>query len=206
MARARELGSVLAELMPDEAEVLGLLATIRLAEGRRAGRLDDAGGLIPLDRQDRTAWDAVALADGCELAARAMRRSPPDRPGPYALHAAVAAVHSESPSYDQTDWPQVVALYDLLLAVQPSPVTALARATARSMVDGPAAALADVDELAADRRLARYPGVPATRADLLRRMERYHDAAVEYESAAGLTGDAAERAFLLDRAEQCRRG
>ncbi|TDC51611.1 sigma-70 family RNA polymerase sigma factor [Jiangella ureilytica] len=197
---ATELAEVLAELMPDEAEVLGLLATVRLAAARSAARLDTEGGLMPLSAQDRSLWDPALIEDGCALAGRAMRRSSPGRAGPYALHAAIAAVHSEAPSYEATDWTQVVALYDLLLAVAPSPVTALARAAAWSHVAGPAAALDEVTALAADPRLHGYYGVPAVRADLLRRLGRNAEAAASFAEAAASTANDVERSYLLARA------
>ncbi|WP_199521590.1 RNA polymerase sigma factor [Jiangella anatolica] len=199
---ATELAEVLAELMPDEAEVLGLLATVRLAAARGAGRLDDDGGLVLLSSQDRASWDRGLIADGCELAARAMRRTTPERAGPYALHAAIAAVHSEAPAYEATDWAQIVTLYGLLLRVAPSPVTELARVAAWSHVAGPAAALAEVTALAARPPLAGYHGLPAVRADLLRRLGRNAEAAASYREAAALTANAVERAFLLTQATQ----
>ncbi|TDD65780.1 sigma-70 family RNA polymerase sigma factor [Jiangella aurantiaca] len=207
---ATELAEVLADLMPDEAEVLGLLATVRLAAARSAARLD-GGGLVLLADQDRSAWDRGLIEQGCELAARAMRRSMPGRAGPYALHAAIAAVHSEAPTYEATDWAQIVALYDLLLATAPSPVTELARAAARSHVTGPAAALDEVTALAADPRLGEYYGVPALRADLLRRLGRNAEAAASYEEAAALTANEVERSYLLTQAAElggrgCRQG
>ena len=199
---ATELAELLAELMPDEAEVLGLLATVRLAAGRSAARLDSRGDLVLLSAQDRSRWDRALIEDGCALAARAMRRSVPGRAGPYALHAAIAAVHSEAPSYEATDWAQIVALYDLLLAVAPSPVTALARTAAWSHVAGPAAALSEVDALAADARLAGYYGVPAVRADLLRRLGRNAEAAASYAEAAASTANDVERSYLLAQAAE----
>ncbi len=199
---ATELAEVLAELMPDEAEVLGLLAAVRLAAARSAGRVDGDGGLVLLSAQDRSRWDSGLIESGCDLAARAMRRTTPGRAGPYALHAAIAAVHSEAPSYEATDWAQVAALYDLLLAAAPSPVTQLARAAARSHVTGPAAALDEVAVLAADVRLAGYYGVPAVRADLLRRLGRNAEAAASYEEAAALTANEVERSYLLDQAAE----
>jgi len=199
---ATELAGVLAELMPDEAEVLGLLATVRLAAVRNPARLDDDGRLVLLSDQDRSTWDHETLQEGCELAARAMRRSTPGRAGPYALHAAIAAVHSEASSYAATDWAQVVALYDLLLAVAPSPVTGLARAAAWSHVAGPAAALDEAAALAADPRLDGYYGVPAVRADLLRRLGRNAEAAASYAEAAALTANDVERSYLLAQAAE----
>jgi RNA polymerase sigma-70 factor (ECF subfamily) len=197
---ATELAEVLAELMPDEAEVLGLLATVRLAAARSTARLDDDGGLVLLSAQDRSRWDRASIEDGCALAARAMRRSTPGRAGPYALHAAIAAVHSEAATYEATDWAQVVALYELLMAAAPSPVTALARAAAWSHVAGPAAALDEVTALAADPRLHGYYGVPAVRADLLRRLGRNAEAAASYAEAAASTANDVERSYLLAQA------
>ncbi|WP_129667529.1 RNA polymerase sigma factor [Phytoactinopolyspora endophytica] len=197
---SRDLASTLRELMPDEPEVLGLLATIRLGEARGAARLDERGGLVVLEDQDRSLWDREVINEGVELADAAIRRSAHRTPGVYALHAAIAALHSEAPSYADTDWAQIVALYDMLLAVQPSPVTELARVAARSMVAGPAAVLADVDRLSLDPRLKGYRGLPATRADLFRRLGRTSDAAAAYREAAALTDNDAERAFLSRRA------
>lgn len=202
---ATELAEVLAELMPDEAEVLGLLATVRLAEARRPARLDDDGGLVLLSSQDRSRWDRSLIADGCALAARAMRRAVPGRAGPYALQAAIAAVHSEAATYEATDWPQIVALYDLLLTVAPSPVTRLTRVAAWSYVAGPELALSEVASLAADARLSGYYGVPAVRADLLRRLGRTTEAAASYEKAAALTANEVERSYLLAQAAALRR-
>ncbi|WP_207782010.1 RNA polymerase sigma factor [Phytoactinopolyspora limicola] len=200
-ARADDLAATLRLLMPDEPEVLGLLAMIRLARGRSRGRVDPDGGFIPLRDHDRSQWDAADIDEGRALAEQAVRRSANGSPGPYTLHAAIAAVHSEAPSYEATDWPQVLALYDVLLRVQPSPVTRLARAAARAMVDGPATALADIDALAGNQHLMNYYGVPATRADLLRQLDRPTEAAAEYRRAATLTGNAVERKFLLTQAD-----
>ncbi|NEE02563.1 RNA polymerase sigma factor [Phytoactinopolyspora halotolerans] len=197
---AGDLAATLSELMPDEPEVLGMLATIRLGEARGITRVDAAGDLVPLEEQDRTRWDQEAIRDGVALAHAAMRRTAGRAPGVYTLHAAIAAVHAEASSYAETDWEQIVALYDVLLTVQPSPVTGLARAAARSMIDGPAAALEDVERLAADPRLQDYYGLPATRADLLRRVGRNREAAAAYRTAATLTENEAERRYLSRRA------
>jgi RNA polymerase sigma-70 factor, ECF subfamily len=201
---ATELTVTLRELMPDEPEVMGLLATIRLADGRAGGRLDEHGNLILLRDQDRSAWDHAAIAEGRALAEEAMRRSAHRGAGPYALHAAIAAVHSEAPSYEATDWPQLVALYDVLLSIQPSPVTRLARALARSMVDGPAAALTEVELLEQDRQLRGYHLLPAARADLLSRLGRTDEAEAAYRHAAALTTNEAERLYLTSRAKDIR--
>ncbi|NDL58246.1 RNA polymerase sigma factor [Phytoactinopolyspora mesophila] len=201
---ATELAAALLELMPEEPEVLGLLATIRLAEGRAHGRLSENGSLALLREQDRSTWDLGAINEGRALAEQAMRRSAHRGPGPYAIHAAIAALHSEALSYDATDWPQILALYNLLLSIQPSPVTRLARAMARSMVEGPAAALTEVELLEEDRELSAYNGLAAARADLLHRLGRQAEAAVAYERAASLTNNEVERLFLTDRAHAMR--
>ncbi|SNS59087.1 RNA polymerase, sigma subunit, ECF family [Geodermatophilus saharensis] len=187
-AEAVRLGRELAELMPDEPEVLGLLALLLLVESRRAARVSATGELVPLAEQDRTRWDAALVAEGQELVRRCLRRG---APGPYQVQAAIQAVHSDPP----TDWRQVVALYDLLLALAPSPVVALNRAVAVAEVDGPAAGLALVDAL----DLPRHHLLPAVRADLLRRLGRDAEAAAAYGAAIALAGNATERAFLERR-------
>ncbi|MGY1697790.1 MULTISPECIES: RNA polymerase sigma factor [unclassified Geodermatophilus] len=187
-AEAVRLGRELAELMPDEPEVLGLLALMLLVESRRAARVSATGELVPLAEQDRARWDAALVAEGQELVRRCLRRG---APGPYQVQAAIQAVHSDPP----TDWRQVVALYDLLLALAPSPVVALNRAVAVAEVDGPAAGLALVDSL----DLPRHHLLPAVRADLLRRLGRDAEAAAAYGAAIALAGNATERAFLERR-------
>lgn len=194
-AEAVRLGRVLLELMPDEPEVRGLLALMLLTQARRPARTTPGGDLVPLDEQDRSLWD-VALADeGRALVRDCLRR---DRPGPYQLQAAVAAVHSTAAHARDTDWQQVLALYDHLLAVAPSPVVALNRAVALAEVEGPAAALPVVDALDLDRLHVLH----AVRADLLRRLGRDAEAAAAYTAAAERTGNAAERAFLLRRRDR----
>jgi RNA polymerase sigma-70 factor, ECF subfamily len=199
--QALELARLLAELLPDEPEVSGLLALLLLSEARRSARVDTSGRLVPLEEQDRRRWDPAAIAEGLSLVERALRPPPPARPGPYAIQAAIAAVHAEAPNHAATDWPQILALYDALLAVQPSPVAALGRAVALGLVAGPAAALAEVDRLAADPRLAGYHLLPATRADLLARMGLPIEAAATFRAAAALTDNLAERDHLRRRAE-----
>jgi RNA polymerase sigma-70 factor (ECF subfamily) len=184
-AEAIRLGRLLAELMPDEPEVIGLLALMLLLESRRAARTGPGGGLVRLADQDRSRWDASLVAEGQELVRRCLRR---DRPGPYQLQAAINAVHSDPP----TDWTQVLALYDQLLAFMPSPVVALNRAVAVAEVAGPAAGLALVDELELDG----YHVFHAIRADLLRRLGRAEEAAQAYDTAIARTANAAERDFL----------
>ena len=173
-----------------------------LTDARRDTRLDAAGRLVLLEDQDRVALGPRAVAEGARPGARPLRRG---RPGRFALQAAIAAVHALAPSYAETDWPQIVALYDALLRVWPSPVVALNRAVALAVVDGPEAALAEVDRLAADGRLAGYRYLPATRADLLRRLGRPAEAAAAYRDALALSDNDAERVFLTGRRDDARR-
>ncbi|WP_262284593.1 RNA polymerase sigma factor [Micromonospora sp. MA102] len=194
--RAVHLTRMLLALMPDEPEVRGLLALLLLTDARRATRTDAAGRLLVLEEQDRSRWDRAATAEGNQLVLGAFRTG---RVGRYALQAAIASLHAVAPSYAATDWPQVVRLYDELLKRWPSPVVALNRAVAVSMVDGPAAALAEVDALAADPHLAGYHYLPAIRADLLRRLDRPAEAADAYRAALDLVDNEAERAFLTGR-------
>ncbi|MFI2403508.1 RNA polymerase sigma factor [Micromonospora chersina] len=194
--RAVHLTRMLLALMPDEPEVRGLLALLLLTDARRATRTDADGRLLVLEEQDRSRWDRAAIAEGNTLVLGAFRTG---RVGRYALQAAIASLHAVAPSYAATDWPQVVRLYDELLKRWPSPVVALNRAVAVSMVDGPAAALAEVDALAADPHLAGYHYLPAIRADLLRRLDRAEEAADAYRTALTLVDNEAERAFLTAR-------
>ncbi|SES97365.1 RNA polymerase, sigma subunit, ECF family [Geodermatophilus poikilotrophus] len=191
-AEAVRLARELAGLMPDEPEVLGLLALVLLSESRRAARVAPDGSLVPLREQDRTRWDADLVAEGQELVRHCLRRG---TPGPYQVQAAIQAVHSDAPTAADTDWRQVLALYDHLLALNPSPVVALNRAVAVAEVDGPAVALALVDAL----DLPRSHLLPAVRADLLRRLGRDTEAAEAYDDALALAGNARERAFLERR-------
>jgi len=194
--RSQELARMLHRLMPDEREVRGLLALLLLGEARRPTRTDAAGRLVLLADQDRDAWDGRLVDEGRALVVDALRGG---RPGRFALQAAIAALHAEAPSYEETDWSQVVKLYDELLRVWPSPVVALNRAAAVAEAAGPAAALVEVDALAGDPRLAAYHYLPATRADLLRRLGRYGDAAQAYRDALALVRNDAERDFLRRR-------
>jgi RNA polymerase sigma-70 factor (ECF subfamily) len=193
-AEAVRLGRVLVELMPDEPEALGLLALMLLTEARRFARTTADGGLVPLSEQDRHGWDSALIAEGQQLVRRCLRRN---RPGPYQIQAAIAAVHSEALVPAATDWPQILQLYDQLLALAPSPVVALNRAVAVAEVDGPAQALPLVDAL----DLPRYHVLHAVRADLLRRLGRTPEALDEYDAAIGLTENEAEGAFLRSRRE-----
>jgi RNA polymerase sigma-70 factor, ECF subfamily len=194
--RSLQLARMLHRLMPDEREVRGLLALLLLGEARRPTRTDGARRLVLLADQDRDAWDRKLVDEGRALVVDALRGG---RPGRFALQAAIAAVHVEAPSYEETDWPQVVALYDELLRVWPSPVVDLNRAVALAEAAGPAAALVEVEALTGDPRLAAYHYLPAARADLLRRLGRYGEAAEAYRDALALVGNDAERDFLLGR-------
>jgi RNA polymerase sigma-70 factor (ECF subfamily) len=185
-AEAIRLGRTLAELMPDEPEVLGLLALMLLIEARRPARTTADGDLVLLADQDRSRWDRALIAEGQDLVRRCLRRN---QPGPYQVQAAINAVHSEA----ATDWRQVLQLYDQLMAVSPSPVVALHRAVAVAEVEGPEAALALVDALDLDRHHLFH----AIRADLLRRMGRDAEATAAYDAAILRTGNGAERAFLV---------
>ncbi|MEV4544041.1 RNA polymerase sigma factor [Micromonospora echinaurantiaca] len=198
-AEAIRLGRLLVELMPDEPEAQGLLALMLLTEARRPARTTADGALVPLPEQDRRRWDAGLVGQGQELVRRCLRR---DQPGPYQLQAAIAAVHSAAPDAAGTDWAQILALYDQLLAYLPGPVVALNRAVALAEVAGPAAALAEVDRL----DLAGYHVFHAVRADLLGRLGRPEDAAAAYRRAAELTANATERDFLTRRAVTARAG
>ncbi len=188
-AEAIRLGRLLAELMPDEPEVLGLLALMLLVQSRRPARTGPAGELVLLADQDRGRWDAALVAEGQELVRRCLRRG---RPGPYQLQAAIQAVHSTAPTLADTDWGQVVALYDQLLALAPGPVVALNRAVAVAEVAGPAAALALVDPLPLDTH--RWHAI---RADLLRRLGRVEEARAAYDAAVERADNATERDFLV---------
>lgn len=191
-AEAMRLGRLLAELMPDEPEVDGLLALMLLAESRRAARTTADGGLVLLPDQDRDRWDTDLVAEGQGLVRRCRRRN---RPGPYQIQAAINAVHSDAPCAAATDWGQIRTLYDQLLTLTPSPIVALNRAVAVAEVDGPQAALGLVDDLGLDG----YHLFHAIRADLLRRLGRDAEAAEAYEAAIARTGNEAEREFLRRR-------
>jgi len=194
--RAIALARLLRELMPDEPEAGGLLALLLITDARRATRTDANGGLQLLEKQNRSQWDAAAIAEGCALVTDAVRGS---RPGRFALQAAIAAVHAEAPSYAETDWPQLLDLYDRLLEAWPSPVVALNRAVVVAMVSGPAAALEEITGLELDGRLDGYRYLPAAKADLLRRLDRRDEARLSYQAALDLSENAAERAFLAGR-------
>jgi RNA polymerase sigma-70 factor (ECF subfamily) len=197
--RAVHLTRVLVALMPDEPEVRGLLALLLLTDARRATRTDAEGRLLLLEEQDRSAWDRQAIREGSDLVAGAFRTG---RVGRYALQAAIASLHAVADSYQATDWPQIVALYDALLAIWPAPVAALGRAVAVSMAEGPAVALDQIEALERDGLLRGYHYLPAAKADLLRRLDRRQEAALAYRAALELADNDAERAFLRTRLAQ----
>jgi RNA polymerase sigma-70 factor, ECF subfamily len=188
-SEATRLARILAALMPDEPEVDGLLALLLLTESRRSSRTRADGSLVLLGEQDRTQWDRVLIEEGQAIVRECLRRN---QPGPYQLQAAINAVHADAPTVEDTDWPQIIALYDHLLVIAPTPVVALNRAIAIGEVQGPAAALALVDDLDLDN----YYAFHATRADLLSRLGRHDEAAAAYERAASMALTDAERAFL----------
>jgi len=191
-AEAIRLGRLLHELMPDEPEVMGLLALMLLIESRRSARTTADGAMVRLAEQDRRSWDRALIAEGQALVRRCLVIG---RPGPYQLQAAVNAVHADAARAEQTDWRQILALYDLHLSIAPSPIVALHRAVAVAEVDGPATALGILDGL----DLESHHMYHAIRADLLRRLGRDVDAAAAYDAAIERSGNAAERAFLDGR-------
>ncbi len=194
--RSLDLTRMLSALLPGNPDVLGLLALILLTDARRDTRTGDDGRLLLLAEQDRSAWDRAAIGEGIALVHEALRSRPPGR---YALQAAIAAVHAEAPSWDLTDWAEVVALYDVLAQIWPSPVVALNRAVAVGFARGAAAGLAELDRLGDEPQLAGYSYLPAARAEFLRQLGRDAAAQLAYEEALLLTGNAVERQFLLDR-------
>jgi RNA polymerase sigma-70 factor (ECF subfamily) len=192
---AIRLGRLLVELLP-EPEAIGLLALMLLHDGRRAARVSAAGELVLLDEQDRALWDRRQIAEGLALVERALRSR---RFGPYSLQAAIAAVHTEADTAAATDWHQIVAIYDVLMRVDPSPVVELNRAAAMAMRDGPARGLALIEALLARGEIGSYGPAHAARADLYRRLERRDEAIAAYEHALELTRQAPERRFLERR-------
>jgi RNA polymerase sigma-70 factor (ECF subfamily) len=195
---AIRLGRLLAELQP-EPEVIGLLALMLLQESRRAARSSPTGELILLEKQDRSLWNRKQIAEGIALVERALASR---RFGSYTLQAAIAAVHAEAESAAATDWPQIVALYDQLVRIQPSPVVALNRAVAIAMRDGPEAGLAQIDAILQQGELANYYLAHSARADMYRRLGRPAEARSAYEKALALTQQEPERQFLQDRIRQ----
>ena len=199
---AIRLGRLLVDLMPDEAEARGLLALMLLHHARRGARLDSSDRLVLLEDQDRSRWDRALIREGVRMVQDVLQRG---APGPYLLQAAIAAVHAESASFDDTDWTQIVALYGLLADVAGSPVVELNRAVAVAMRDGPARGLELVDGLMREPRLERFHLLHAARADLLRRLGRTQESILAYEKALALEQSAPERAFLEGRIAQLRR-
>jgi RNA polymerase sigma-70 factor (ECF subfamily) len=199
VGRAIDLARMLRVLMPDEREVRGLLALLLLGDARRDTRTDARGRMLLLEEQDRSRWDRAAIEEGSALVVDALRGG---RPGRFALQAAIAALHAEAPSYAETDWPQVLQLYDRLVRAWPSPVVELNRAVAVAMVRGPEHALSEVQALERDGRLAGYRYLPATKGYLLRRLGRDAEAGAAYRTALELTDNEAEREFLAGRLDE----
>ncbi len=195
-AEAIRLTRILVELLPDEPEAAGLLALMLLHDARRDARVREGGDLVLLDDQDRSRWDRVAIGEGRALVDRALAAG---RPGPYQVQAAIAVIHDEAPTSADTDWAEIAALYQALMRMAPSPVVELNLAAAVAMADGPAIGLAMMDGLAATGALEAYPYLHAARADLLRRLGRWSEAAIAYRRALGLTTNAPERTFLEGR-------
>jgi RNA polymerase sigma factor (sigma-70 family) len=197
--RSVQLCRLLRRLLPGDPNVAGLLALLLLTDARRHTRTAADGRLLLLEEQDRSRWDGEAIAEGVALVREALRARPPGR---YALQAAIAAVHAEARSWDDTDWREVVALYDVLTGVWPSPVVALNRAVAVGFARGADAGLAALDALAGEPQLAGYGYLPAARADFLRRLGRADEARDAYEEALLLTENAVERRFLAGRLDE----
>jgi RNA polymerase sigma-70 factor (ECF subfamily) len=197
--RALDLARILRALLPGHPGVAGLLALILLTDARRATRVDESGEFVLLADQDRSRWDRAEIAEGVALAREALGRRPPTR---FALQAAIATVHAEAPSWEATDWAELVGLYDLLAQVWPSPVVALNRAVAVGFARGPAAGLAELDALLAEPQLATYGYLSASRADFLRRLGRDAEARSAYAEALALTDNDVERRFLERRLAQ----
>jgi len=202
--RALDLARMLRQLLPDDPEVAGLLALVELTHARRTTRTDGTGRLLLLEEQDRLRWDHAAIAGAVPLVREALRARSAEGPGRFALQAAIAAVHAEAPSYAETDWREIVALYGVLLERWPSPVVALNRAVAVGLASGPEAGLAALDPLGSEPALATYAYLPAARADFLRRLGRYDEAATAYAEAALLTDNDVEQAYLRSRYEEVR--
>jgi RNA polymerase sigma factor (sigma-70 family) len=192
--RALDLARMLRTLLPLDADVAGLLALILVTDARLATRTSDDGRLLRLDEQDRASWDRGQIHEGIALVREALGRRPPGR---FPLMAAIAAVHSEAPTWDETDWEELVSLYDRLVQLWPSPVVALNRAVAVGFADGPTAGLAAIDALSSEPQLAGYGYWAAARADFLRRLGRNAEARLSYQEALMMTENAVERDFLI---------
>ncbi len=198
-AEAIRLARTLVQLMPDEPEASGLLALMLLHDSRLGTRADDTGAIVPLEEQDRAHWDREAIAEGVGLLDAALRRG---QPGPYQLQAAIAACHATAAEASDTDWAEISALYGLLVQTMPTPVVKLNRAVAVGMAEGPAAGLELVEALEASGQLTGYHLLPATRADLLRRLGRHAEAAAAYLEALELASNDAERRYLTRRLDE----
>jgi RNA polymerase sigma-70 factor, ECF subfamily len=198
VANSIRLARLLHELLPTDPQVSGLLALLLLTDARRRTRVAPTGRLILLADQDRSQWDRAMIAEGARLVEDSLTR----RPSRYGLQAAIAAVHAEAPTWEATDWPQIVALYDVLAEAWPSPVVDLNRAVAIGFRDGPDAGLRALDPLLSDPSLATYPYLSAARADLLRRLGRSGEAALAYQDAVVVTDNEVERAYLQQRLDE----
>ena len=201
-AEAIRLIRIVHLLMPDDVEVTGLLALMLLTDARRPARTAPDGALIPMAEQDRSRWNSGDLAEGVALISSALPRG---TPGPYQLQAAIAAIHDEAPTADATDWPQILALYQLLLQIEDNPVVALNHTVAVAMVRGPAAGLALLDDLAADARIAGDHRLDAVRAHLLERAGNHQGAQESYRAAAGRTTSIPVQRYLFARAARLNR-
>jgi RNA polymerase sigma factor (sigma-70 family) len=197
--RSLDLARVLRTLLPDDADVAGLLALILLTDARQATRLGEDGHLVLLAQQDRARWDQSAITEGIALVRIALQRRPPGR---FALMAAIAAVHAQAPSWDATDWGEIVGLYDVLVEIWPSPVVALNRAVAVGLAEGPVAGLVALDALDTEPLLSTYSYLASARADFLRQLGRSDEARTAYEEALLLSENAVERTFLAERLSQ----
>ncbi len=199
--RSLDLARMLHLLLPDDGEVTGLLALILLTDSRRGSRIGAEGEFLVLADQDRDTWHRESIDSGLALVSEALRRG---RPGPFSLMAAIAAVHASAPHWDETDWHEIVGLYDLLIATWPSPVVALNRAVALSFAEGAEAGLRALDDLSAEPQLSAYPYLAAARANCLVRLERFDEAREAFTEAAQLTENSVERAHMLSRIEDLR--
>jgi RNA polymerase sigma-70 factor (ECF subfamily) len=201
-AEAIRLARLVVELLPGEREARGLLALMLLTDARRDARVDAHGDLVLLEDQDRLLWDRAAIAEGLSLLPGALAGNPP---GPYAVEAAIAALHARASTSSATDWRQIAALYGTLHRFRPSPVVALNRAVAVAMSAGPEAGLPLVEELERSGALAGYHLLPAAKADLLRRLGRHAEAAGSYREALALAGNRPEKRFLSRRLDEAER-
>jgi len=191
--RALQLARMLRDLLPEDLTVAGLLALIILSDARRNARIAEDGSIILLSDQDRTKWDRASINEGVILVSESLARRPPSR---FSLMAAIAAVHAQAPSYSDTDWREIVSIYNSLLLTWPSPVVALNRAVALGFADGPAVGLAALDELAGHAALADYPYYFSARAEFLRRLGHFAEARTAYEHALHICENEVERSFL----------